>query len=154
MPARWFRPRVDWWLLVFPLGAMVGALGMVLLGGQGRERAVGLVVVGGAFAFVASFFALSGYRLEAERLVVRVGFLQWVVPLESVQRVRRGGWVHLASSFRVMRLRAAFSHKNLVLETTERIWREVVVSPADEQGFLDTLRAYAPQIRIDKTVGE
>lgn len=154
MPARWFRPRIDWWLLVLPLVAMGGALVLVLLTEQGREQMLGLVVVGGAFAFVASFFAMSGYRLEAERLVVQVGFLQWVIPLERLKRVRRGGWWYLTSSFRVKRLRAAFSHMNLVLETTERVWEEVVVSPADEQGFLDTLRTYVPQIRIDNTLGQ
>ncbi|MFN3974307.1 MAG: PH domain-containing protein [Dehalococcoidia bacterium] len=151
MPARWFRPRIDWWLLALPLGAMVGALVLVLLTDRGREQMWGVAVVGGAFVLIASFFAVSGYCLEAERLVVQVGFLQWAIPLERVKRVRRGGWWYFTSSFRVKRLRAAFSHKNLVLETAEGVWREVVVSPADEQGFLDTLRTLAPRIRIDNT---
>ncbi|MCS7207639.1 MAG: PH domain-containing protein [Dehalococcoidia bacterium] len=151
MPARWFRPHIDWWLLVFPVGMLGVMFVLVLVLERGQDRLVGLFITGLGLAVVGGLFWGSGYQVESDRLVVRVGVFRWTVPLEGVHRVRRGGWVHLSSSFRVMRLRGAFSHRNLVLEVKGRFWHEVVVSPADERGFLETLRTYAPHIRIEVT---
>ncbi|GBD10395.1 hypothetical protein HRbin23_00036 [bacterium HR23] len=113
---------------------------------------MGALVVAGALAVTVGFLLSSGYRLEGERLVVQVGLLRWSIPLGSVQRIRRGGWGPMVSSFRVVRLRAAFSPRNLVLETAHAWWREVVISPADERGFLTALRTLAPQVKIDEAL--
>jgi hypothetical protein len=143
MPPRRFRPRIDWWLWTtfLPIAFAWWRL-------TREPHWVAALVLTAATVLLAFLFLGSSYQLDGQRLAVYTGPFRWTVPLAEVQRVRRGGWRFLVTSFRLRRLRAALSARNLVLET-QGFWREVVVSPSDEGGFLEALRALAPHVQVE-----
>ncbi|MES3033811.1 MAG: PH domain-containing protein [Gemmatimonadota bacterium] len=132
MDALVFRSRIDPWLAALTFGpvVIVGALGIRRAIVAQRAPSLALAAtLGIAIALLAWIFLDTSYRVTSSDLLVRSGPLRITVPLRDIRGVRRTRSVLSAPALSLRRL-----------EVSAANGRVVVISPADEVGFLTALR--------------
>lgn len=140
-----FRTRVEPWFLSLVLLALMAA-GLIALGPEERAPYVSLAV-GSLVLLLALQYLGMRYRLERDRMVVVLGPVRLPFRYDEILQVRRGGWWDYLAL--LPRMRLATSHRNLVLELDRMLVRQLVISPADLEGFLEALRRRAPHIQVE-----
>ena len=100
---------------------------------------VGLVALGPYLLVVGlTFWRPSHYRVTPTHLQIRVGLMDFDLPLHRIRRVRPT-WNPVAS--------AAPSLRRLAIETDQG--EMVLVSPVDREGFIAVLRQRCPQAVVE-----
>lgn len=138
MGERTYRTRVDLWLALLVGG---GAAAPLLMAGwlatQGKWDGIVLLAFWGTVvsAAVLSLTVPVRYTLQAERLIVRSGWLTWDIPLAAVRRVEPT-WSPLAGP--------AWSLRRVLIEWSQGDF--ILVSPDDRESFIDELAARCPHL--------
>lgn len=135
-----FRSRIDPWLAAVTFGPVVLAGGMVVRRAIVTQRAPGVVLIamfGVALGLLLWVFLATTYRITSRDLLVRSGPLRITVPLSEIGRVRRTRSVLSAPALSLRRLEVSYGKHS-----------QVVISPADEEGFLTALRERAPGFEL------
>ncbi|WP_242822379.1 PH domain-containing protein [Thermaerobacter marianensis] len=106
---------------------------------RGDEMAiVGFIALGPYLAVIGmTFWRPSYYRITPTHLQIRVGLMDFDVPLARIRRVRPT-WNPAAS--------AALALRRVAVETDRG--ETVLVSPADRETFLEVLRRRCPQAEV------
>jgi hypothetical protein len=128
---RWYPSKVDWWmgllLAVAPL-ACVAALVTTIIHGAGILSALaGTVFLAGLYA---GLVLPMRYAVTADQLVVRHGLVKQRVALEEITEVR---------PTRNPLSSPALSLDRLSVKYHGGFFKEVLLSPADKEGFLAEL---------------
>lgn len=128
----WFVSAVDWWLgallVALPLAA-VGVLIWTVLSGTG-EVLVALITLLAVVALYVGLVMPVRYAITQELLVVRFGLVRQRLPLAQIVSVKPSR--NPLSS-------PALSLNRLCIRYGPGLWRFVLVSPADRDGFLELL---------------
>jgi hypothetical protein len=132
-PATTYRSAVDTWLWVV-LGGAIGVIlltcGMLLVAGDGRALAIGVVaaLVGGGLPIW--ILASTSYTLSPTDLVIRSGPFRWRRPIAGITAI---------TPTRNPLSSPALSLDRLRVES--RGHGAIMISPADRAGFLADLEA-------------
>ena len=135
-----FKSKVDTWLVLVVFGSpLLSVMIMIFLAvgtRDARPPLLAIPIVIAVFAFVAWIFRRTDYRVEGGTLFIRSAFLRWTIPIADI--------VSIAPT------RNPLSSPALSLDRLEIAHRggNILVSPADKQGFIDALRVANPSIRV------
>ena len=137
-----FRSKIDLGLLLVLLLAVVLPVAIALSVRSGQKLGAGpwvfVALVLAPAVFLPPWLLLTtGYRLDATTLHIRSGPFAWRVPLAELRSIEPTRSALSGPALSLDRLRVRFGRDG-----------EILISPADRQRFLDTLRARAPQARI------
>ncbi len=129
----WFRSKVDWWLvplLCVAPGASVFAVADGVVRGDGRELMTGVIAMGiTAVVYLGLVFPVR-YGIGEGKLVVRFGLCRQSIPLEEIREVHRTRSPISSPALSLDRLRVRYG---------EGMFKAVMISPADREGFLREL---------------
>lgn len=141
-----FRTRMAPWVALLMVGL---ALWFVLLPLLQPEAPRGATLAGaGVILLFLALFWSTRYCVGPEGILIRLGPLRLHYPYSRLVCIRRGGLGEQVS--RPRRLRLAASHHNLVLVLSSGLMREVVISPSDTEAFLQAVKAYAPDLPVER----
>jgi hypothetical protein len=133
-----FPSKRDRWLTVLMMFAFVMmAFSFVVLvpalprGDIGRILTFVLLVA--TTVFSVGIFARTSYTVNDSNLVVSCGMLRWIVPVTSIVSVSPTDDPSSAPALSLDRL--------LIKYEVGGEMREILISPADQRGFIETLRA-------------
>ena len=140
-----FRSRVDPLLASITFGPLATAGAVVVRQALVAHRVpspVVLVTLGLSLGLLAWIFLDTAYRITSTELLVRSGPLRITVPLSEIRRVRRTRSVLSAPALSLRRLEVAYARGSAV-----------VISPADEAGFLAALRGRGAVFDLSADLG-
>jgi hypothetical protein len=130
---RWYPTKVDWWLgaiLFIPPIASIGVCVSLALGGQPSGALVGLASVALVIGIYVGLIFPMKYGVDDTHLLVRFGLCRQRIPLADVEEVHP---THNPLSS------PALSLDRLHVRYGEGIFKSVMISPSDRNGFLDEL---------------
>jgi hypothetical protein len=133
-PAERFVTKRDGWLVAVLWGASLvdfAVAGWLLPGLRGEPAFVApLLVAAGLFQLHALY--ATHYTFEGDALVIRSSFFRWRVPVAAIESVEP--------------MQSALSSPACSLDRLRIRWsgRSVMISPADQAGFLRTLAQRSP----------
>jgi hypothetical protein len=136
MPAetvQWYRSKIDWWialLLCLPPVASVAVCVALALGGEASGLPVGLAGVALVFGIYFGLVFPMRYGMDDTHLIVRYGVCRQRIPLADVSEVRPTHNPLSSPALSLDRLRVQFG---------QGLFKAVMISPADQDGFLDDL---------------
>jgi len=140
-PRAFFTSKVDTWLIAIGPLAGVAALTAVIpvTLHSGRMLIVAVVVLTAALALVLPLWLLldTNYTLTADELLVRSGPFRWRIALNEVREV---------SPSRSWLSSPALSLDRLLIRYGTR--RSILVSPREQQRFVDCLRERCPALPV------
>lgn len=129
-----FVSKRDGWLVAVLWGASLidfSVAAWLLTGARGAPAFVApLLVAAGVFQLHALYG--THYTFERDTLVVRASFFRWRIPVAAIESVEPTSNPLSSPACSLDRLRLAWSGRSLM------------VSPADQAGFLRALRERAP----------
>jgi hypothetical protein len=135
---RIYRSKVDVWLVALVLGAaaLPVVIGFWLLLHDSHRGVFLLIVWGGIMTLmmVVLGFPLR-YRLAADQLHIKSGWLEWNVPLAKVRRVAPSRSPLSAPAWSLQRVR---------LESTDG--SVILVSPDDQESFIREIAGRCPHL--------
>jgi hypothetical protein len=127
-----FRSKVDFWLVAVIVGIPIVVLGFFVEGfgvtNWGIDLAASLIVVG-LLAFCTWIYATTRYTITAKNLLVKAGPFSWVIPISDVTRIEPTRNPASSPALSLDRLTIHYGFGN-----------ELMVSPADKQGFMIALK--------------
>jgi hypothetical protein len=138
--SRWYPSKIDGWLAIVlaiaPVMCLVAAVSLLAAGGEG---AIAAFAGGGVIAavYLGLVFPMR-YGISADAIVVRHGVVRQRIPLRDVVEVQ---------PTRNPLSSPALSLDRLAIRFGEGIFKNVMISPADKQGFMDELAARAGLVR-------
>ena len=136
-PMRWYRSKVDWWvapILYLPPVALIVACVALALGGRMAELPVGLGSVLLVFGVYFGLVLPMRYGLDDTHLLVRFGLCRQRIALIDISEVHPTRNPLSSPALSLDRLHVQFG---------EGVFKTVMISPADRNGFLDDLAAKA-----------
>lgn len=131
--ATWFPSKIDWWLALI----LVGAPLVSLVAGLGAPDDARLVTFSSALLIGALYLGLvfpMRYGVDDEHLTIRFGLVRKRIPLDDIREVR---------PTRNPLSSPALSLDRLRIDHGEGMFKSVMISPGDKQGFLSELAARA-----------
>ncbi|MBI5069393.1 MAG: PH domain-containing protein [Deltaproteobacteria bacterium] len=139
-----FRSRVDAWLVAVTLGVPVAVLAFVLwrFPPQGSAHAVVAAAVLIPLGLPLWLLASTRYQLSDDTLRIASGPFRWTVPIAEIQAIRP--------------TRNPLSSPALSLQRLEIRYgpgRTVLISPADQDGFLRALETRRPPLPASGSAG-
>lgn len=138
-----FPSKVDWWLPVLMLAAIVGPLISLGLGAKHTPftpattlvLAVSLVIPAGLLVWM---FADTAYVIEGPDLRVQCGPIRVIVPIDTITRIERGSSVGSGLTLSLSRLAIHYGR-----------FKEVLISPKDRRGFIAAIVARVPDVVLE-----
>ena len=115
-----FRSKVDAWLVLVAVGVPATALGLVAYRARLDPKAIPIVIV----------MALA--------LIIRSGVFRWRVPIRQIESVTPTNNPSSAPALSLDRLEIRYGPKT------------ILVSPADQEGFVRALRTVNPRIDLPR----
>lgn len=127
MPTLTFRSRVDTWLLIVLLIPPAVVIATVLKGVPRHPVELAIAVAIG-IGLPAWLLTTTRYRLSSDTLLIVSGPFRWKIPIDEIKGVEptRSLWSSPALSLRRLVIRYG-------------VHRSIMISPADEEGFLRAL---------------
>ncbi|HEX7708576.1 MAG TPA: PH domain-containing protein [Thermoanaerobaculia bacterium] len=122
---QWYRSKVDWWLALILCVPPVASIAVVA-SGLPWGVASGLFVLG---LYAGLIFPMR-YGVDDTELLVRFGLCRRRIPLASISEVRPTRNPLSSPALSLDRLHVQFG---------DGIFSEVMISPADRNGFLDAI---------------
>lgn len=138
-----FPSKVDWWLPVLMLAAVVGPLISIVFGGSRHTPftpattlilAVSLVLPAGLLVWM---LVDTAYVIDGEDLRVHCGPIRVVVPIASITRIERGSSIGSGLTLSLSRIAVHYGR-----------FKEVLISPADRRGFIAAIVARVPDVVV------
>lgn len=131
---RVFKSRVDTWLAAMAIGPGLVIVPMVafLVWRSGQMTTTSAVIIGVTMVFSAGLpiwiFLTTEYEITSDTLRIQAGPLRQQVPLKDITAVSTSHSWESAPALSLKRIRVTFANG-----------RTVLISPADERGFLAML---------------
>ena len=133
MTPKVFRSKIDAWLLIVLIGAIV--LQALVLGSVAFEQesttdtfiAIGVMLL--VFMFIGSFLAWTYYSVEGPTLKIVCGIFRFRIPIDQITSITATRNPLSSPALSLDRLRITYGPKS----------RKIMVSPADKAGFLRAL---------------
>ena len=126
-----FRSKVDLWLVAVLVGVPILVLefffGDIGLSDQSADLVV-ILLVAVVLAIFAWLYFTTRYSFTAEFLLVRSGPFSWNIPLQEISKIEP---THNPASSPALSLDRLVIYYN---------GKELMVSPADKQGFMNELK--------------
>lgn len=133
MTPKRFRSKIDRWVLFVLAGVLVfqaAALGMVAYGsGGGRELVIIIFATLMVFALIGWLLVSTHYSVDSRILKVVSGPFRWKIPLEEITSIEQTRNPLSSPALSLDRLRITWGPRN----------RRIMVSPADQRGFVRAL---------------
>jgi hypothetical protein len=131
-----FPSKVDWWLgVVLTAGVFAGPLLQALLGGTDLTLLGVSTLVG---AFILSLIFPTDYTVNPDAVLIRSGWIiRWQIPLAEIRRIEPSRSWESGPALSLDRLRVV----------RER-GRDILISPADQEGFLRAVALHAPHLAL------
>lgn len=132
-----FRSKVDA-ILVVPAALGLGMPLLLLIRAivEGRPLA-GILIHAAILLAITPIFHVT-YRITGDTLVVRQGWLRWRLPLAQVRTLK---------ATRQIWSSPALSLDRIEIRTDRGLW--LMVSPADQAGFINAIRAKVPDVALE-----
>jgi membrane protein YdbS with pleckstrin-like domain len=133
MTPKIFRSKIDRWVLILLIGAMIVqafALGAVAF--TNAEPGITIIMIVSTLVFVAllgSLVAWTYYSIEGPVLKVVSGPFRWKVPIAEIKSVEATRNPLSSPALSLDRLRITWGEKN----------HKIMISPADKNGFVKAL---------------
>lgn len=132
MPARQFRSKVDAWIVILLVVALIMQLVAIVLVMQQESEPLALAVLLlttlAVFLFVGSMFKYTYYTVEGNLLRIVCGPFRWRVPIDEIHSVTPTRNPLSSPALSLDRLRIIYGND-----------RKIMISPADRAGFLDAI---------------
>ena len=144
MADRVFRSKRDGWLVIVLGGVIVAlllaAVPLLQKAFTGFLPAIpGLLLLTGSLALSASVMGVTRYIVSGDELFIRSGPFRWTVPIGSIESVSATDDPSSAPALSLERLKIEY--------VRDGSNQEILVSPENQQDFVETLRARNPKIR-------
>jgi membrane protein YdbS with pleckstrin-like domain len=126
-----FRSKVDGWLVAVIVGITTVVLEFFVedFGVNGWGADLALLIVAGVLALIAWIYATTRYTISANNLLVRAGPFSWVIPIGEITRIEPTRNPASSPALSLDRLMIHYGFGD-----------ELMVSPADKQGFMMALK--------------
>jgi membrane protein YdbS with pleckstrin-like domain len=127
-----FRSKVDIWLIALVIGIPLLVLEFVFEGtgvGERGEDLLALTIVIAVLALFAWVYATTRYTITETHLFVKSGPFSWVIPIADIVRIEPTRSPASSPALSLDRLRIQYGAGG-----------ELMVSPANQQGFMMALR--------------
>ncbi|NLU50789.1 MAG: PH domain-containing protein [Syntrophomonadaceae bacterium] len=125
----YFSPKRDLWLGIVLLVGVGIPLTLLLY----HSRWFDVLLAAPFTLFVGWVWTTTGYTISPTELQVKAGPLQWKIPLESIQRVRRSRSMTASPALSFDRLEISYGRGDAIL-----------IAPAETREFLNVLRQRCP----------
>ncbi len=135
----YFPSKRDWWLGLLIWGLMLlAAIPAFLQPGKGQ-----LIIMVAVILFIGWIWFGTGYEILDDELKVRCGPFRQRIPLQEIREIKR--------------TRSPLSSPACSLDRMEIKYgksKRVMISPADQEGFIKMLTGKSPQIHLDEDLRE
>ena len=137
-----FPSKIDWWIpWLIAIPAIAGPVSLYFNPGKKPMTPATMWTVAASLVlpiiFLGWLFKTTDYLISGGDLRVRCGPMKITMPLSSITRIARSN--SMASG-------AALSLSRIAVEYGES--KEVIISPADRQGFIRAIVARVPNVVI------
>lgn len=126
------RTKIDWWIGVLLVGAMIGMVLTILLAPD-DERLIGLLIGVPMFILIGSFVFGTYYELRDEMLYIRCGPFFEKIPYEKIESVKLSTGFLSSMALSVKRIEIRQKGKGFILGTT-------YISPVEREVFYEALK--------------
>jgi hypothetical protein len=138
-----FPSKVDWWIpWLIAIPAVAGPVSLYFNPGRKPLTPATVWTVAASvilpIVFLGWIFATTDYLIADGGLRVRCGPMEVTMPLDSIKRIANS--TSMASG-------AALSLSRIAVEYGDS--KEVIISPADRQGFIRAIVARVPNVVIE-----
>jgi hypothetical protein len=141
-----FRSKVDGWLVGLIVAIVGGAFVFVVTGiardGGPKAAVIAAVLLAGVGLFIIRTFRSTRYEVDGATLTVRSNFLRWRIDITSIDDVTPTHDPISSPAMSLDRLRIRYRKDGEA--------RELLVSPAEKEAFVEALRAVKPAIRYHR----
>jgi len=141
-----FRSKVDRWLVALIAAIVGGAFVFVVIGiardGGPKAALLAAVLLAVVGLFIITTFRSTRYEIEGNTLTVRSNFLRWRIDIHSIDDVTPTHDPISSPALSLDRLRIHY--------WKDGGGRELLVSPAEKEAFVEALRAVKPAIRYHR----
>jgi hypothetical protein len=131
----YFPSKRDWWLGLLIWGLMLLATTPAFLHpGKGQ-----LIIMVAVIAFIGWIWFGTGYEIFDNELKIRCGPFRERIPLQEIKEIKK--------------TRSPLSSPACSLDRMEIKYgksKRVMISPADQEGFIKMLTGKSPQIHLDE----
>jgi hypothetical protein len=131
----YFPSKRDWWLGLLIWGLMLlAAIPAFLQPGKGQ-----LIIMIAVILFIGWIWFGTGYEILDDGLKIRCGPFRKRIPLQEIREIKR--------------TRSPLSSPACSLDRMEIKYgksKRVMISPADQEGFIKMLTGKSPQIHLDE----
>ena len=132
MSARRFRSKVDTWLVVVFIAALLLQLAAIVSALQQNAAPLALTVLVattvGVFLLVGSMFKFTYYAVDGNELRIVCGPFRWRLPIDEIHSVKPTRNPLSSPALSLDRLRIHYGND-----------RKIMISPADKAGFLEAI---------------
>ena len=132
MSARQFRSKVDAWIVILFVAALIMQLVAIVMVMQEDNEPLALAVLVLTtlivFLFVGSMFRYTYYAVEGNLLRIVCGPFRWRVPIDEIHSVERTRNPLSSPALSLDRLRISYGND-----------KKIMISPADQTGFLEAI---------------
>lgn len=138
-----FPSKIDWWILATPIVVVVGVLVAIVLNTKPGQvhvsifvpLAISVVVPVGIFA---SIFSSTSYVISGNELRIKCGPMKMLVSIDSISWIANSHSLVSSPALSLSRLAIQYGR-----------FKEVLISPADRQGFIRAIVAKAPNVVLE-----
>ena len=131
-----FRSKIDSWLLVLLVFAIVGqvfAIVAVMSGdASGPEKMIVVAITVAGILLVASVLLRTHYTVSDGRVRIVSGPFAWTISISEIDDITESNNILSSPALSLDRLKISYRHN-----------RHILVSPADKKGFLKAIEKYA-----------
>ena len=132
-----YKSKVDWWIALILIIAVVASLfaglyaGLYALGAYTPNAAWNALLIGGPGVVIPllAVFTLR-YTIDGNQLIVRSGPLKWRIPISEISAITPTHDPIASPAMSLARLRIEYGNK-----------KSVLISPRDKEGFLRQIKA-------------
>jgi hypothetical protein len=139
-----FPSKRDRWFVVIMIPAfamMIFALVVLIPAKDFGAQLIGLPLTILGLVVSVSVFVKTDYTIDGATLIARSGVFKWRVPIADIQRVYKTDDFTSGPALSLDRIMIVFNRGY------ER--HELLVSPADAEGFIAALKSQNPSIAVD-----
>lgn len=126
------RTKIDWWIGVLLVGAMIGMVLTILLAPD-DERLIGILIGVPMFVLIGSIVFGTYYELREEMLYIRCGPFFERIPYEKIESVKLSTGFLSSMALSVKRIEIRQKGKGFILGTT-------YISPVEREVFYEALK--------------
>jgi len=131
----YFPSKRDWWLGLLIWGlVLLGAVPVLLKPGKGQ-----FIIMIAVILFVGWIWFGTGYEISDDELKIRCGPFRQRIPLQEIKEIRETRSPLSAPACSLGRMEIKYGKS-----------KRVMISPADKENFIKTIKEESPSIQLDE----